>query len=69
MKYIIDIPDNIKPMGMLDCDTEDAIRMLMSAKPVEPISQDECLGCVSESTESGCHECCHNYGSLYRKAK
>jgi hypothetical protein len=33
MKFIVNIPDGMKPMDMLDCDADDVIKMLMSAKP------------------------------------
>ena len=40
MKYIIDIPDGRKPTDMLNwnCDTDDAVKMLMSAVPVEDVT-------------------------------
>jgi hypothetical protein len=37
MKYIIDIPFK-DPMDMLSCDTDDAVKMLMTAKPVEEVT-------------------------------
>lgn len=70
MRYIIEIPDNLKPMDMLNCDTEDAVRMLGSAVPYTEVSdRDPCAGCESETTGKGCYECCHDHLSQYREAQ